>query len=147
MEKKKIFIIIGIVVLVLAIAGVVVTLLANNKGKSILTATEVQNIVMQKVNNHDIYIDDIGKVKSIKDVKYIETIDSIEYWKMNIDYELSSLSAPVGQNYSGTSLSGTFCFAYNTETKKSYEYMFEISEYERLKGWSKTHKDDSSDWK
>lgn len=142
--NKKFFIIVGIVIIVAILMGI---LIINNRQKSELTATEVQNIVMQKVNNYDIYIDDVGKIKSIRNVKYIETIDKIEYWKMDIEYELSSLSAPIGQNYSGTSLSGTFCFAYNTEIKKSYEYMFEVKEYETLKGWSKTNKDNTNSWK
>ena len=131
-NSKKFFIMVGIVIIVAIVIGI---LIINNRQKSELTSTEVQNMVMQKVNNYDIYIDDVGKIKNIRNVKYIETIDNIEYWKMDIEYELSSLSAPIGQNYSGTSLSGIFCFAYNTEIKKSYEYMFEINEYETLKGW------------
>lgn len=143
--NKKIIIIVAVVIIIL---GTLVSIfLINKKTKSELTETQVQNIVMQKVNNNDIYINDVGKIKNIKNVKFIETIDEIEYWKMDIEYELSSLSAPIGKNYSGTSLSGTFCFAYNTENKKSYEYMFEMTEYERLKGWSKTHKDDTDSWK
>ena len=144
-NNKKIFIIIAVVVLLLVISLSI--FLINKKSKTELTEIQVQNIVMQKVNNNDIYIDDIGKVKTIKDVEYIETIDGIEYWKMNIEYKLSSLSAPIGQNYAGTSLKGTFCFAYNTEIKKSYEYMFEVKEYENLKGWSKTNKDNANSWK
>ena len=142
-NNKKFFIMVGIVIIVAIVIGI---LIINNRQKSELTSTEVQNMVMQKVNNYDIYIDDVGKIKNIRNVKYIETIDNIEYWKMDIEYELSSLSAPIGQNYSGTSLSGIFCFAYNTEIKKSYEYMFEINEYETLKGWSKTNKDNANSW-
>lgn len=148
MEKKKFNKKILIVVIAFIIALVIITSISilNNNSKRKLTGTQVQNIVIQKVNNNDIYIDDVGKVKNINNVKYVETIDNIEYWKMDIEYELSSLSAPIGQNYSGTSLSGTFCFAYNTEIKKSYEYMFEINEYETLKGWSKTNKDNANSW-
>lgn len=145
MEKKKILII--VVVSVIALVIIISTIILHNKSKSELTGTQVQNIVMQKVNNNDIYIDDVGKVKSINNTKYLETIDNIEYWQMDIEYELSSLNAPIGKNYSGTSLSATFCFAYNTEIKKSYEYMFEIKEYEKLKGWSKNKKDNINSWK
>lgn len=152
MEKKnnkKIFIIVGVVVVILAIAVSIIIIKNNSeseKSKGVLTKTQVQNMVMKKVNNNDIFINDVGKVKSIKNVKYIETINKIEYWKMDIEYELSSLSAPTGKNYSGTSLEGTFCFAYNIENKKCYEYMFEINDYERLKGWSKTYKDKIDSW-
>lgn len=152
MEKKnnkKILIITGVVVAIIAIAVSIIIIKnssENEKNKGVLTKTQVQNMVMKKVNNNDIYIDDVGKVKSIKNVKYIETINKIEYWKMDIEYELSSLSAPTGKNYSGTSLRGTFCFAYNTENKKCYEYMFEINEYGTLKGWSKAHKDIIDSW-
>ncbi len=149
MEKKKFNKKILIVVIAFIIALVIITSISilNNNSKRKLTGTQVQNIVIQKVNNNDIYIDDVGKVKNINNVKYVETIDNIEYWKMDIEYELSSLNAPIGKDYSETSLSGTFCFAYNTEIKKSYEYMFEINEYETLKGWSKTNKDNSNSWK
>lgn len=144
-NSKKILIIIAVVALMLVISlGI---FLINKKTKTELAEIQVQNIVMQKVNNNDIYINDVGKVKTIKDVEYIETIDDIEYWKMNIEYELSSLSAPIGKNYAGTSLNGTFCFAYNTQNQKSYEYMFEINEYETLKGWSKANKDNLNNWK
>ena len=149
MEKKKFNKKILIVVIAFIIALVIITSISilNNNSKRKLTGTQVQNIVIQKVNNNDIYIDDVGKVKNINNVKYVETIDNIEYWKMDIEYELCSLNAPIGKDYSETSLSGTFCFACNTEIKKSYEYMFEINEYETLKGWSKTNKDNSNSWK
>ena len=149
MEKKKFNKKILIVVIAFIIELVIITSISilNNNSKRKLTGTQVQNIVIKKVNNNDIYIDDVGKVKNINNVKYVETIDNIEYWKMDIEYELCSLNAPIGKDYSETSLSGTFCFAYNTEIKKSYEYMFEINEYETLKGWSKTNKDNSNSWK
>ncbi len=66
---------------------------------------------------------------------------------MDCEYELSSLSAPVGKNYSGTNLNATFCYAYDLEQKKSYEYIFELGEYERLKGWSKNNREKENSWK
>ncbi len=155
-SNKKIFIIIAVVIFVGITAIITINAKNNNSSdnnindtniKASLTQIQVQNLVMEKVNNNDIYINDVGKIKSIENVKYIETIDNIEYWKMDLEYELSSLSAPIGKNYSGTSLKGTFCFAYNTENKKCYEYMFEMNDYETLKGWSKTNKNKVNSWK
>ena len=50
-------------------------------------------------------------------VKLEEETNGISIYEIKIKYELSSLSAPLGQNYSGTSLTGTFYIAYNPESE------------------------------
>ena len=78
---------------------------------------EISKEILKKVNNYDIYIDDVGKILSIDNVKLEEETNGISIYEIKIKYELSSLSAPLGQNYSGSSLTGTFYIAYNPESE------------------------------
>lgn len=78
---------------------------------------EISKEILKKVNNYDIYVDDVGKILSIDNVRLEEETNEINIYEVKIKYELSSLSAPIGKNYSGTSLSGTFYFAYNPESE------------------------------
>lgn len=112
-----------------------------------LSVDEVRNNVTQKVNNGSIYIDDIEKIVNIKFISQKEIIDNVEFYEMEIEYEKSSLNAPIGQNYKGKTFKDKYCYAYNNKTKQSFKYMFKLDEYATLKGWAtKGHKDDSSYW-
>jgi type II secretory pathway pseudopilin PulG len=121
----------------------------NNKQEQYtgLNTTEIKDIIIKNVNNGKIYIDDVGKVISVNSANIKETVDNIELWQVNITYEKSSLSAPIGQSYKGQSYKGTYYFAYNKENEQCFKYMFASDEYSTLKGWStQGHKDDSSYW-
>lgn len=124
---------------------------SNQKSNKIeytgLTKEEIENTVISKVNSGKIYVPDIQKVINIKSAVLKETVENIEIWRIYIEYEKSSLSAPIGQSYEGKTFYGSYYFAYNKETKKFFKYMFEEKEYSTLKGWStQGHKEDSSYW-
>ena len=112
-----------------------------------LTKQEIENKVIDKANSGKIYVPDVQKIINIKSAVLKETIENIELWEIYIEYEKSSLSAPMGQNYNGKSFYNSYYFAYNKENKKFFTYMFEEKEYSTLKGWStKGHKNDNSYW-
>ena len=156
MLKNKKIIIITSIIAILLVCGIAILIITNksksnnneSKATSIgLTENEVKNIVIKNVNNRKIYVDDVEKIYNVSSISKKETVGEIEIWEMYLEYGKSSLSAPIGQSYAGRSFYGTYCFAYNTKTKKCFKYMFSSDEYSRLKGWStQGHKDDSNYW-
>ena len=155
MLKNKKFIISVFVILVIIVTAFIIISKLHKEDKTSteqvnyegLSVEDVRNTVTNKVNTGKIYIDDVEKVNSISFITLKETIDNIELWEMSIKYEKSSLSAPIGQSYAGKTFTGTYCYAYNKETKQSFKYMFPSDEYSTLKGWAtQGHKEDSSYW-
>lgn len=131
-KKWLIAILVFIVGLSTGIIGTIIAYPKSNtsESSSVLTSAQLNSIstdevakeILKKMNNHDMFVEDVGKVLSISNVKLEKNTDGINIYEVKLKYELSSLSAPIGKNYSGTSLSGTFYFAYDLDTEMWCKY-------------------------
>ena len=127
---KHKLIVIPIAVIVILLIIVLVIYLINDKGnnkssgtgKYEVSATDVTTIVHLNLDIGNFYINDVGDVITVNSATLVETDNNIEIWEVSITYQLSSLSAPTGQHYTG-STTGTFYFAYNTENRTAVKYL------------------------
>lgn len=90
--------------------------------KKTISTEEVATQIVKKTNTHIMYIDGVEKILSMSGINLKKELDGVNIYEAGLKYEMSSLSAPVGQNYFGRAFYGTYYFAYDTYTGKWCKY-------------------------